>query len=244
MGAARAPQIAAMGGGGFSMADDFADRGGDPDAAHRLDDWAFGLTGMEHPAVCFVPTASGDAEGYVERFHEHVDGRARTSHLLLFHRDETDLRRHVLAQNLVYVGGGSTANLLAVWRTHGLDRIVREALDAGVVLAGVSAGALCWFSGGTTDSFGPYAPLRDGLGFVTGSFCPHYDGEAPRRPGYLAAVRDGVLPAGLAADDDTAVGFRDGRLVEAVTNRPGARVHRVDPCQGATTQVALPTSLL
>jgi dipeptidase E len=142
---------------------------------------------------------------------------------------------------VIYVGGGNTANLLAVWRLHGLDAILREALDGGAVLCGVSAGMNCWFDASTTDSFGPQiAPLRDGLGFVPGSACPHYHGEPQRRPAYRALVDDG-FPPGWAADDGAALRFTaDGAFAEGVASRPRARAYRVEP--GA--EIPLPTRYL
>lgn len=211
--------IFAMGGGGFSH-----------DGDNRLlDDHLLSLARPRIPKVCFVPTASGDADSYVERFLDSfTDLRASASVLHLFQRDLPDLRSHLLSQNIVYVGGGSTANLLAVWRVHGLDLVLSEALAAGVVLAGLSAGMNCWFEGSVTDSFGPsLAPLPDGLGLVPGSACPHYDGEPERRPTYLSLVGSGTLPDGYAVDDDCALVFRDGVLTEAVASRPDARAFSV-----------------
>lgn len=217
--------ILAYGGGGFAM---------EPDNP-LLDDFLLSLSTRrrgvgDRPRICFVPTASGDAEDYVDRFIEAFAERAETSSLRLFHLGdlaEVDLRAQVLAQDVIHVGGGSTANLLALWRLHGLDEILREALAAGVVLSGVSAGMNCWFEGSVTDSFGPLAALDDGLGFVSGSACPHYDGEAERRPTYLDLVGTGVLPAGYAAEDGCALLFRDGELVEAVSSRPEAQAFKV-----------------
>lgn len=225
--------IVAMGGGGFSM---------EPENP-LLDDYVLSLVPSGRPRVCFVPTASGDSEDYVERFHDAFSGRADTAHLTLFRRDDTDLRETVLAQDIIYVGGGSTVNLLALWRAHGLDVILREAHEAGVVLAGVSAGALCWFGGGVTDSFGPLAPLRDGLGFLDGTFCPHHDGEAARPEAFRDAIAAG-LPAGLAADDGAAAHFLDGRLHRAVSSRPGACLRRVELCSGRVLSTSLPTTYL
>ena len=221
--------ILTMGGGGFSM---------EPENP-LLDDYLLSLATRRRgagglPKVCFVPTASGDAEGYVDRFVEAFAGRAETASLSLFHLaelaergEDVDLRAHVLAQDVIYVGGGSTANLLALWRLHGLDAILAEAAAEGVVLAGISAGMNCWFEASVTDSFGPLAGLPDGLGFLRGSACPHYDGEAERRPTYLDLVGTGALPAGFAAEDGCALLFRDGELVEAVSSRPDARAFRV-----------------
>ncbi|MFS0912955.1 Type 1 glutamine amidotransferase-like domain-containing protein [Microbacterium sp. 179-I 3D2 NHS] len=171
--------------------------------------------------MCFVPTASGDSADYRRRFEEAFAGRAETSVLSLFgspphgYRDPTVL----LEQDVIYVGGGSTANLLAVWRLHGLSAILREAAQAGVVLAGISAGMNCWFDQSSTDSFGPLAPLRDGLGLLAGSACPHYLGEPGRRDQYLEWVRTGELADGYAVDDFTALIFQDGALADAVAER-------------------------
>lgn len=211
--------IVALGGGGFSE---------EPDNP-LLDDFILGLTGKPRPRVCFVPTASGDAAGYVQRFYDAFPlGRAQATHLPLFRRTEPDLRAFVLGQDVIYVGGGNTVSMLAVWRAHGLDIVLREAWDRGAVLCGLSAGALCWFEGGTTDSLGNgLSPLRDGLGLLPGSFCPHYDGETERRPTYRAALLGG-LPSGYAAGDGAGLHFVGPELREAVSSRPGARVYRVE----------------
>ena len=211
-----------------------------------LDDFILSLTGKPRPKVCFVPTASGDSEGYVQSFYTAFPAeRADASHLALFHRTVHELREFVLSQDVIYVGGGNTVSMLAVWRAHGLDVVLREAWEAGVVLCGVSAGALCWFEGGTTDSFGNgLAPLQDGLGFLTGSCCPHYDGEAERRPLYQKLVRDGVLPNGFAADDSAGLHFVGTQLVEAVSSVLTAQAYRVERQDNAVTETPLPTRFL
>lgn len=212
----RPPTIAALGGGGFWM---------EPDNP-LLDDWLSSLTGVPEPSVCFVPTACGDRAERIAAFEGAFAGRARPSVLRLFAREIDDLRAFVLSRDLIYVGGGNTANMLAIWRVHGLDAILREAWAAGVVLAGLSAGSLCWYEAGVTDSFGKgLGPLRDGLGLVAGSHCPHYDGEARRRPVYRRLVAEGALPPGLALDDGVAALYRglDARRVELVSSRPTAR---------------------
>jgi peptidase E len=180
--------IVAMGGGGFS------EEPGNP----LLDRFALGLARRARPRVCFVATASGDAEGYVARFYRaFAEHECRPSDLGLFDRRVSDLRRFVLEQDVVYVGGGNTASLLAVWRAHGLDAILREALDAGAVLCGVSAGMNCWFQASTTDSFGAeIEPLHDGLGFVAGSACPHY-ARRGSAPSAVPPPGRGRLPFGL-----------------------------------------------
>lgn len=213
-----------------------------------LDDHILGLVARPRPRVCFVPTASGDDPGYIVQFYDAFPtSRCEPSHLPLFKRSVADLRSFVLGQDVVYVGGGNTANLLAVWRVHGFDVVLREAWEGGVVLCGVSAGALCWFSGGVTDSFGSgLAPLSDGLGLLPGSMCPHYDGEALRRPRYQELVGSGALPRGLAADDGVALVFSGTAFSEAVSSRPGAQAYRVAPGvdSGRAVEVALPTRYL
>ena len=220
----RSGTILTMGGGGFSMPE--VGGGG------ALDDFVLGLSGVATPRVCFVGTASGDAASYVERFLDAFDGRARTSVLALFGNGPDgaiplDRLEQVLDQDVVYVGGGSTANLLAVWRVHGLPELLAQAARGGTVLAGISAGMNCWYEASSTDSFGPYAPLRDGLGLLRGSACPHYRSEPGRRDSYLGWVASGELPDGYAADDGVALLWRDGALVEAVSEVPGAQAFRV-----------------
>ena len=227
-------RIFALGGGGFSM---------EPDNP-VLDDYLLKLCGAARPKVCFVPTASGDSPEYVNAFHDALDGRAETSVLRLFSREREDLRSFVLAQDIVYVGGGSTANLLAVWRTHGLPEILAEAADNGTVLAGISAGMNCWFEASVTDSFGPdLGPLRDGLGFVPGSACPHYDGEELRAGTYRGLIADG-FPAGYAADDGCGLLFEDGRLVDVVSSRAGADGYRVEVTAQGVTETPLEATFL
>ncbi len=206
--------------------------GGFPTAPENslLDRFVLSLARSQTPRVCFVPTASGDAEGQVVRFYRVFTALdCRPTHLQLFDRAVADLESFVLAQDVIYVGGGNTANLLAVWRTHGLDRVLRRAWEQGVVLCGVSAGMNCWFEASVTDSFGGgrLAPLRDGLGLLPGSACPHYDGEKQRRPSLLRWVGTGELPDGWAADDDAALVFAGRELMEVVASRPGARGYRV-----------------
>ena len=209
-----------MGGGGFSM---------EPENP-RLDAFALSLARSSPPRVCFIPTASGDSEGYVANFYRAFAAFDCTpSDLTLFDRGVDDLEAFVLAQDVVYVGGGNTAAMLAVWRAHGLDAILRRAWAEGIVLCGISAGMNCWFEESVTDSFGTrLAPLHDGLGLVAGSCCPHYDGEEQRRPAYRRLVASGELRAGWAADDGAALVFAGTELAEVVSSRPDAGVYRVE----------------
>jgi peptidase E len=199
----------------------------------------------ERLRVCFVPTASGDSEESVAAFYAVFERRCEASHLALFGRTVDDLERLLLDQDVVYVGGGNTANMLAIWRVHGLDRILARAWAAGVLLAGVSAGSNCWFEGATTDSFGGLDALPDGLGFLPGSHCPHYDSEPIRRPTYRRLIAEGALPDGYAADDGAALVFEGTELVEVVASRPTARAYRVarDPA-GEAVETELATRYL
>ncbi|HEY2268068.1 MAG TPA: peptidase E, partial [Streptosporangiaceae bacterium] len=163
---------------------------------------------------------------------------ARLSHLALFPMpnvaDPEDL---LLSQDVIFVGGGSVANMVAVWRVHGLDQIMRKAWQAGIILAGSSAGAICWFEGGTTDSFGrDLRAFTDGLGLLAGSYCPHYDSEAGRRPLYHRLIADRTLAPGIACDDGAAAHFADDELAELIADRPTASAYRVGP-GGAETRL-------
>jgi peptidase E len=210
-----------------------------------LDDYILSLARNKRPRVCFVPTASGDSENYCLRFQEVFNRRDCVPVVLpLFNRTAVDLREFVLSQDVIYVGGGNTANLLAVWRVHGLDSILREALAAGVVLSGISAGSICWFEAGVTDSFGPdLGPLRNGLGFLPGSNCPHYDGQANRRPMYHRLISEG-LPGGYAADDGCALHFHYGKIERIVSSRPSAGAYRVEIVNGKINETAIDAEYL
>ena len=214
-----------------------------------LDDYILRLArerrGRDRPRVCFVPTASGDSEGYVAAFHAVFARRAEATHLGLFGRTVVDLEGFVREQDVIYVGGGNTANMLAVWRAHGFDRVLARAWETGVVLAGTSAGSNCWFEGATTDSFGPLAAFPDGLGFLPGSHSPHYDSEPGRRPTYQRLVAEGALPDGYAADDGAGLVFHGTELAEVVASRPEARAYRVvRGLDGQAVETALPVRYL
>lgn len=217
---ASVPTIVALGGGGLSPYE--------PDVT--IDSFVFSLAGTDRPRVCYLPTAGGDRDAAIVDFYRTMAGRGTApSHIGLFQRDSTDIAAHLLAQDVIYVGGGNTANMLAIWRIHGVDRALRAAWEKGVVLAGMSAGSICWFESGTTDSFGPeLAPIHGALGFLTGSNCPHYDSEAGRRPLYQRLVASGELPSGYAADDHVGLVFRGAELAEVVSARAGATAYRVE----------------
>ncbi len=211
----RPPQIVAFGGGGFST------EWGNP----LLDEHALSLTGCERPKVCFLPTASGDADHYVVRFYRAFPAsRCEPSHISLFRRETGvgDPRAHLLAQDLVYVGGGSLVSLIGTWRAHGLDEALHEAWRAGVVLCGGSAGSLCWFSQAVSCFHEGPARRLEGLGFLPWSNAVHYSDEPGRRSAFLTAVAAGMAP-GYGVGDAAALHFVGTDLAEAVSSRPGAR---------------------
>ena len=213
-------QIVAFGGGGFAM---------EPDNP-LLDDYVLSLTGKPRPRVCLIPTASGDSAGWVDRFYEvfHED-RCEATHLSLFSRTVDDLYAFLSEQDVIYAGGGNTVNLLAIWRAQGLAEVLPRVLAQGTIACGVSAGGLCWFERGITDSYGPgLNPLSNGLGFLPGSFCPHYDSD-PRRPHqYQEFVRTTGVP-GIAVDDGVGLHYVDGTLQRIVSSRPAAMAWRIQP---------------
>jgi peptidase E len=212
-----------------------------PGTRPPLVDYLLGLTGQPRPKVCLIPTATGDHADRIVQLYAWLTGAgAECTHLALFERTVTDIRAFLLHQDLIWVGGGNTANMLAVWRIHGVDRVLREAWEAGTILCGGSAGSLCWFECGTTDSFdvNRLAPLHDGLGFLPGSHCPHYDGEAQRRPLYHRLIAEG-FPAGYAIDDEAAIRFVGTEVAEVVSARSGATAYRVELRDGEVVETAL-----
>lgn len=211
-------QIVAIGGGGFSM---------EPENL-ALDRYILGLVDKPKPKVCFIPTASADSNDYSDRFHlAYQSLGCETSHLSLFWPHRLDFDEYMLEQDVIYVGGGNTRNLLVLWRDWGLDVAIRKAYENGTVLAGVSAGANCWFEEFSTDSMGPLAPWK-GLGWLKGSFCPHFDGEEDRRPSLARMLKNGDIGPGLASEDYTAAHFVDEKLHKCISSRPGSQVYRVD----------------
>ena len=223
----RVPQVVAFGGGGFSM------ESGNP----LLDDYVLAATGVERPRVCFLPTASGDADHYIVRFYRHFSAAVcEPSHVSLFRRDcgAPEPAAHLLEQDLIYVGGGCVRSCLGAWRAHGLDDVLRRAWARGVVMCGLSAGSLCWFTEAVTAFHG--SPQRvEGLGLLPWSNCVHYDGEPSRRREYLRFVGDGMGP-GYAADDGAALRFVGTELADVVCSRPGKGAHRVEVRDGEVVE--------
>ena len=208
-------QIVGLGGGGDT-----------PEQTDLLYRYVLELTGKERPHVLYVPTAAADEDSAVVMFYDRFARRAEANTLLTFPYPPSDLRELVLSQDAICVSGGNTANMLAIWRVHGIDQLMREAWDQGTILWGASAGMICWFEQGVTDSFGPQLESMDCLGFLPGSACPHYDGEERRRPRYRELI-DGGLADGVAADDGVALRYVGSELQEIVSCRPGATAYHV-----------------
>jgi dipeptidase E len=228
-------QIIALGGGGFSM---------EPDNP-LLDLYILAQTKKQNPKVCFVPTASGDSENYISRFYKSFESHnCVPSHLSLFSPPSRDLEDYVMDKDVIYVGGGNTKNLIALWKDWGLDAILKKAWQDGIVMAGISAGSICWFEAGVTDSFGEGLEPLKSLGFLKGSNCPHYDGEADRGPTYQRLVTTGQLPGGFAADDGAALHFIGSELHKAVSSRREAKAYQVDLIEGKLKEEVLNTEYL
>lgn len=208
-----------------------------------LDDYVLALTGAERPRVCFMPAASGDADHYIVRFYRAFSAdRCEASHVSLFRREQgpEDIREHLLSQDLIYVGGGSVVSLLGVWRAHGIDEILREAWEAGVVLCGLSAGSLCWFAEGVSGFHGRAQRIA-GIGLLPFSNCVHYERDGARRSAFHTEIAAGMCP-GYAATDGAALHFTGTELSRVVASRASARGYRVDAVGDRTVEFQLATA--
>lgn len=227
-------QLIVLGGGGFLM-----------EKNRALDRYFLESTGKANPRVCFVGTASGDAESARYKFYEAMAALGcRATHLSLVQPPPGDLTDFVLEQDAIFVGGGNTRSMLALWREWRLDHALRTAYERGIVLGGISAGMICWFDAGITDSVpGALTPLPC-LGWIAGTACPHYDGEAQRRPAFHRLLAEDKVPPGYAADDGAALHFVDEALHAVVASRPTALAYRLDRVDSLVRETSLPTRLL
>ncbi|MGH2953594.1 MAG: Type 1 glutamine amidotransferase-like domain-containing protein [Solirubrobacterales bacterium] len=235
LGVMRPRQIVTLGGGGFSM------EAGNP----LLDEFVLELTGQQRPRICFLPTASGDADHYIVRFYRHFTAsRCEPSHLSLFRRERApaEPREHLLSQDLIYVGGGSVVSLLGAWRAHGIDSILRQAWEQGIVLCGLSAGSLCWFAEGVSTFHGPTERIA-GLGLLPWSNTVHYASEPARRDALHRWLTEG-LPTAYAADDGAALHFVGEQVAQVVASRPDARAYRIELAHGRVVTTKLGTRFL
>ena len=224
-----------MGGGGFSQ---------EPENL-ALDRYILAQTGKARPKVCFVGTASGDSVDYIRRFYQAFRTfDCEPSHFAVYSGPIGDWREYLLEKDVIYVGGGNTRNMLALWREWNLDKVMVEALEKGIVLAGVSAGSICWFEEGVTDSIpGALTPLKC-LGLLSGSNCPHYDGEPGRRPSYHELLQADRIGPGLACDDGVALHYVNGKLEKVVSSRQDARAYRLTREGTAVSEAVLVPTFL
>jgi dipeptidase E len=226
-----ARHIVVSGGGGFWT-----------DGGMTLDTYALQLAGKVRPRVCYLATASGDAQNYIDGFYEALGSAADACHLTLFRQPEQPPQEILGQADVILVGAGSTANLLAVWQVHGIGTLLRDAWERGAVLCGASAGGLCWFDSGMTDSLsfdGTMRPLQGGLGFVSGSYCAHYDADPDRRRRYRQLVADGTLAGGYGIDEFAAAHFVDDHLHAVVAAQPDATAYRVVRSGSTTVETPL-----
>ncbi len=227
-------QIIAIGGGGFYRNSENL----------ALEKYIIHQAGSAEPKVAFVPTASAEPDNYLVSFYTaFLKLGCRPSHLSFFKRTP-DLGSYLLSQDVIYVGGGNTKSMLAVWREWGVPEILREAWESGIVLAGVSAGAICWFEQGLTDSWADRLRPLDCLGFLPGSCCSHYDSEPKRRPSYHQLLVNGEVGAGVAIEDWTGVHYKGTELHCVVAAKAGARAYSVRNVYGSVQEVPLPVEYL
>ena len=227
-------QIIALGGGGFSM---------EPDNP-MLDLYILAQAKKLKPRICFIPTASGDSDNYISRYYNFFNQQhCEPSHLSLFNPPTRDLERFILEKDIIYVGGGNTKNLLALWKEWGLDDILRKAWNQGIILAGLSAGSICWFEEGVTDSYGDGLEPIKCLGFLQGSNCPHYDGEEARRPVYHKLIESKKIHSGIATDDGVAIHYKNQEISKIVSSRPNAKAYSVS-LENGVTETELHTEFL
>lgn len=223
-------QIIAIGGGGFSKFGSYSP------INFSIEKYFLQQTKKKSPKICFIPTASADSPTYIVNFFRAFNTlNCQPSHLSLFDPPTADLESFLLDQDAIYVGGGNTKSMLAVWREWKLDKILKKAWDQGVVLGGISAGALCWFEEGVTDSIPGNLTALKCLGFLKGSHCPHYDGETLRRPAYHHLIQRGMAP-GIAADDHVALHFIDRKLAHVVRANDSGQAYNVSLQKGKAAE--------
>ncbi|MFN8670488.1 MAG: peptidase E [Candidatus Sericytochromatia bacterium] len=210
--------IIALGGGGFSM---------EPENP-LLDTYILEISGKKKPKICFIPTASGDSQDYKDRFYNFFKNfNCITSDLSLFRTKINDMEAFLLEQDIIYVGGGNTRNMLLLWKDWGIDKILKKAYEKGILLCGISAGAICWFEEGLTDSIPNQLNKWDSLGFLKGSCSPHFDGEINRKPIFLDLIKKGKMKEGLGIDDSCAVHFKNEEIFKIVSSKNTAKAYKV-----------------
>ena len=223
-------QIIALGGGGFSM---------EPDNP-LLDDYILEQVEKENPKICFIGTASGDAEGYINRFYTHFnEKKCIPTHLSLFKGETDKIEKFILSQDIIYVGGGNTRNMLVIWKEWSLDNILKKAYHNGILLCGLSAGSICWFEEGLTDSIPNQLNKLDCLGIIKGSNCPHFDGEKERQDIYKDKIRSGEMKKGIACDDGVGLHFVNEKLEDIISSRADAYAYSFSSDNGKIKEIKL-----
>lgn len=209
-------QIIALGGGGFLMESE----------SNLLDTYILNASGKSMPKICFIPTASGDSQVRVDQFYDHFRSDVCVpSHLSLFRGHTSDIESFLFDQDILYVGGGNTLNMILLWKAWGVDKIIKSAYQEGVLLCGVSAGSICWFDEGLSDSVPQKLTKVEGLGLIPGSNCPHFDGEAERRPVYKQLIKNGEMRYGIAVDDYCALHYINEKLHKVISEVEGANAY-------------------
>lgn len=210
-------QIIAIGGGGFTA----------PESPLKLEKYLLSLVQRDKPKICFLPQASNESPEYIVKFFEtFIKLGAQPSWISLFGRVQSSWQQQLLDQDIIYVGGGNTKSMMALWQCWGMDNVLKEAYHKGIILSGISAGAICWFEDGITDSVWPLGTVK-GLGLLKGSVCPHFDSEVERQAVYRTKVNDGEIPPGIALEDHTAAHFINDTLHAIVSSADNQKVIRV-----------------
>ena len=218
-------QIFVMGGGGFTS-----------DSSLKLERYLLSLCKKQNPKICFLPQASNESREYILKFYQSfLSLGAQPSWISLFGNVQDSWKEQLLNSDIIYVGGGNTRSMLALWREWGVDVVLRQAYEQGVILSGLSAGMLCWFDWGITDSVKPLGVVA-GLGLISGTGCPHYDTEPDRPPYFEESVSAGIVPTGYALYDHTGALFIDGLFAKAVKSRAGKKVKFIDKDKVSTIE--------
>ena len=223
-------QIIAIGGGGF----------GRSPGEGVIEKYILGQSDKEKPNVCFIPTATGDNEAYKVNYYSTFSKLNCSPVHLDFFKRTPDLKELIKHQDIIFVGGGNTKSMLAVWKDWGLDLILKEAYERGVIMCGVSAGAICWFEEGVTDSWSEELKVMDCLGFVKGVCCPHYDEEPQRRPSLSKFLKDGVVQSCHAVDGGCALHIENEEEYKAVVFAKDKNAYLVDLEKDAVVEKAYP----
>jgi peptidase E len=205
-------------------------------------------TGKEKPNLCFIPTASGEDQDYIKSFHEVCSQINVVPHVMSVWINSYDQKESfediISKMDAIVVGGGNTLNMLAIWKAQGIDVALKKAYDNGVVMGGGSAGSLCWFNGGTTDSRPKELSIVKGMSFIDKSHCPHYNSETSRRPLYFENIKTGKLSDGYACDDRSAIHFIDGEVHTSVSLNDENHSYYVYLKDGEIVEELIPTTII